>query len=488
MTTTRLACDQAIFTSIRTPMGEGYRIVAAGAGLGPEEKQAIIRNSPSHDGLCHAPSTAAANESGVGGAAFYALPGGRLCVAVSCAGGAEHTGRGGQRIYTHNVIVNERSLVVSGYNPFHIVRAMVAAGLTTPQLKPPSVLPTLELAIAECPSDRERPALHETLDARHRAFILDMLLNGRKLIVNVDGDWMASAEALLTGVPGLLRLKISFGAGLRFSIGRCHQLHLLYDKTPQTRTRVTGQPVTYLDARDHTTPTTVEPSAWLTFVERHWSRGDLRTLARRTSRAFDDVARAGRERVGRLYNFLDEMPRTETGTLLRHGDELLQPGGDCSERDLVREVLHAARACLEDRLREGAVADARRLWPAIENLWRQSQRGTAFTQPLIQSALRRMRDDDPLAAAEAACEVARDIPALAVDEGHLTMLDEQIRDLEAWSRRCADFSLERFARICSRWRALRPECAIVDRLHERLSALQECPPAPVCPTGRPAAR
>ena len=71
---TELACDQAIFTSIRTPMGEGYRIIAASRGLRPHEKQAITRSSPSHDSLCWTP----AEEQNIPGrlaAAFYKLPG-----------------------------------------------------------------------------------------------------------------------------------------------------------------------------------------------------------------------------------------------------------------------------------------------------------------------------------------------------------------------------------------------------------------------------
>ena len=63
MTVTDLTCDQAIFTSIRGPMGEGYRIVAASRGLRPEEKQAITRLSPSHEALCWPPGPGAFRSS-----------------------------------------------------------------------------------------------------------------------------------------------------------------------------------------------------------------------------------------------------------------------------------------------------------------------------------------------------------------------------------------------------------------------------------------
>ncbi|MBU0718028.1 MAG: hypothetical protein KJ749_07255, partial [Planctomycetes bacterium] len=99
-----IKCDCAIFTSVRTSMGEGYRIIAASRGLRPDEKQVITRNSPSHNGTCAPPSSADAETPTVVGAAFYPLPPGRLCVALSTHAGAEHTGRGGPRVYTYNVV------------------------------------------------------------------------------------------------------------------------------------------------------------------------------------------------------------------------------------------------------------------------------------------------------------------------------------------------------------------------------------------------
>ena len=87
MSTATLTCDQAIFTSIRTPMGEGYRIIAASRGLRPEEKQAITRSSPSHDSLCWPADKGTEETENRYGAAFYPLPTGRFCVALSCYGG-----------------------------------------------------------------------------------------------------------------------------------------------------------------------------------------------------------------------------------------------------------------------------------------------------------------------------------------------------------------------------------------------------------------
>lgn len=149
MSVTILRCDQAIFTSVRTPMGEGYRIIAASRGLRPGERQTITRYSPSHDALCGSTVGNDASVAGIRGFAFYPLPGGRLCVAFSSYAGAEHTGRGGKRIYTHNLIFEKQDFPRCAYNPFTVLRAMIEAQGTSPQLKPPTTLPELELVITE---------------------------------------------------------------------------------------------------------------------------------------------------------------------------------------------------------------------------------------------------------------------------------------------------------------------------------------------------
>ncbi|RME37117.1 MAG: hypothetical protein D6788_10140, partial [Planctomycetota bacterium] len=97
--TITVECDQAVFTSLRTPMGEGYRVVAASAGVRPEERRVITRVSPSHDSLC---DDGRESKERVRALACYPLPTGRLCIALSLPAGNEHTGRGGLRVYTHN--------------------------------------------------------------------------------------------------------------------------------------------------------------------------------------------------------------------------------------------------------------------------------------------------------------------------------------------------------------------------------------------------
>lgn len=354
MPTTTLTCDQAIFTSVRTPMGEGYRIIASSRGLHATEKQAITRSSPSHDALCWPPDEPADNW----GLAFYALPSGRLCVALSYFAGAEQTGRGGQRVYTHNVVFDKGDFPKCAYNPFAVVRAMIKAQLTAPQLQPPPILPELELSINDAmletagqvaahddpslPVDQARrsrgPDLRELLSTAWRGQILNALMEERSLIVNLTGGWTGVAESILTGLPGPMRADVSFSAGLRFSVGRCHRLALLYDDHGVTKSRIMGRNVEYVDPAANDKPET-PALAWLSFVERHWGNGDLPTLARRTAQAFPDIGPAGRERVGRLYNRIDALPQTDTAELLSAVAEDLNTPEREVEADILAELL-----------------------------------------------------------------------------------------------------------------------------------------------------
>ena len=217
----------------------------------------------------------------------------------------------GQRVYTHNVIFRREDFPGCRYNPFNVLRAMVAAGLDMPQLKPPAVLPDIELEVTTA-----LPAKwHLPIDSTWRGHLLEGLLDGRSFVVNLDDGWRESAEALLMGVPGPERADLSFDAGFKFSIGRNHNLHLLQDDAGLARARTAGQPIEYIDPQG-AVPTGSTKNAWGSFVDRHWATGDIAGLARRTSREFTDVSPAGRERLGRLYGLIDNVGGIETAALL----------------------------------------------------------------------------------------------------------------------------------------------------------------------------
>lgn len=463
-----LHCDQAIFTSVRGPMGEGYRIIAASRGLRSDEKQAITRLSPSHEALCWQPA-GDADEVSQYAAAFYPLPTGRLCVAYSCYAGAEHTARGGHRVYTHNVVFDEQEFPRCSFNPFHVLRAMTAEGLTVPKLTPGAVLPEVLLPVNTKVAPRTA-SFTASLDAPHRRYVLQRLFDEHTLIVPVQDGWLESTEVLLMGVPGPMRARLSFGAGLRFSLGRCHRLHLFCDEKGAARSRIAGQPVEYVDGT--VTPPVGSVSEWLAFVDRHWSRTDCNVLARRTSRPFTDLTHASRERIGKLYNAIDATPLTASLDLLSLAADHIRARSADVEDEIRRELLAETQRTLQERLTTIRWHDTQPFWPRLVVFWRQTD--AAFAQPLIEAALRSLVKEDPLTTAEAAIDVASCLPSAVDRVRHERLIDEVLTRLAAYLP--ADADHERLAKLCSRWQSVRPGHPALRKLVERGSAAQTAGP------------
>ncbi len=505
-----LNCDQAIFTSIRTHMGEGYRIIAASRGLRADDKQAITRYCPSHEGLCNDSPQAydrarscnaieprAVAPPLVGGVpraetriqrrrtiadahladpapdpeavAFYTLPSGRLCAAFSRFAGAEHTGRGGLRVYTHCAVFNEKDFERCGYNAFNVIRAMVAAGLTSPMLKPTNPLPELQLSVNASPDEAAGLALHPTLDAACRCRVLQGLFDERSMIIDIEDAWLGSTETLLLGLPGPMRSKVSFSAGARFSLGRDHRLHLLHDASGQARTRVAGQPIDFINPREPRHPD-MPDSAWLTFVERRLSTGDTARLAKQTSRPFADVGPAGRERIGQLYNHIDDIPETDTATLVALAVDHLQSQDSGVERELADELANKAEHELKRRFAALAWSEAKPHWSVLVKIHGHSSRGASYVQPLMQLALRRALRDDPLDAAAAALDVASHAQSTTDTPPFAVLIDEVLRRLASWALTAPDIDRDELHRLCDRWQPLRPNCPIIDEIRRNCAA------------------
>lgn len=457
--------DQAIFTSTRTATGEGYRIIAASAGVRADEKQAITRNSPSHDSLCStSPDTQAV--------AFYSLPSGRFCAAISCYAGAEHTGRGGQRIYTHNVIVDATELASAGHNPFVILRAMISAGMLNPQLTPTAVLPEHELTCATSDAPIAYSNFAAALGSAARCHILQRLIDDSSLVIHLEKDWQVCAEAILQALPAPMRQKVSFAAGMKFSVGRSHRMHLLSDEKGLARTKVTGQRTEYVEP-SAVVPSNVDRSAWVDFAERHWAAGDFTILLKRASRPFTDMTPPGRERIGRLYNFIDEITRTEPTKLLSRVGELLGKVACPVESDLRQEYVNAAQNEIANKFRRSNLTQLKPNWSAVVGLWRRNEQGTVFAHPLIMTIIRTIMMENPLVGAEMALEVASNLPPTVDQPKHTAFIEEVLTQLRQWAVTANGDQFEPLSRICNRWRALRPMCPIIretaQKCHESAS-------------------
>ncbi len=462
--------EQAIFTSIRTPTGEGYRIIAASSGLRPEEKQAITRLSPSHNGLCAEDPESPCADSSMPGTAFYQLPTGRLCVAYSCLAGAEHTGRGGQRVYTQNLVFLVDDFRGWGSNPFAILRAMRCAGLCEPQLKPSPVLDTVEL---NPDSLIQRADTHAGLVAITGGWghaVLQDAMDGRRVVFNLDGGWAEAVEILMLGVPAQRRAEISFAAGLHFTASRPHLITLLSDADQQAKRRLIGQPVTYLDANGSEPPET-RPSKWLAFVDRFWSEGALDALDTRTLREFPDVTGPGMERLGALFNELDSLASKDLGALLDTISRFAEQLSASPERDLVRQLVDAAedRACSSV---EGSNWTAcNEFWPRVVTLLTTSNLVGSAIRAIAERLLETAISHDVLAAAEAVVKLARRVGASSEQDANRALVADTLEAVATWAETLYGPDETRFCAACDGWRDLSASypsvaklCAMADNL------------------------
>ncbi len=475
MVETTLLCDQAIFTSTRTPMGEGYRIIAASSGLRPEEKQAITQKSPSHDGLClhedtHVDTTHEAPSPPIA-VAFYPLANGRFCVALSTFGGAEHTGRGGQRIYTHNAVFEGRALQDCCFNPFHVLRAMIKADLATPQLKPPSVLPKLELAIGTGPAVSPSASMATSMGSNLRQQALSDTLTGESVIVNLDKPWLECGEAFIMGLPGPLRLTHSFSAGIRFSLARRYQINFLHEDKIKLRSRIAGQNIQYLDAAVEDKPFN-SPAPWVTFVEQQWQHNDIEQLAQRTGRAYSDCSLAGSARIAGLFDLIDNVTTFDTGDLITSTAARLTNINDTAEGQLAQEVVSSAQRELSHRFTSRPWYEMQRNWPVLVATWRNSTPGYTFATPIIETTLRSLTKHDPLAAFESSLDLAKELPYEASQDSMCKSLIEQIlSSFDQWISSQVDFDISRVQRCTAAWRLARPTCPMVQHISQLCQSL-----------------
>jgi hypothetical protein len=116
---------------------------------------------------------------------FHPLPDGRFALSRTCAGPPEYSGRGGQQLYTHSLIVDGTTLEAVGFQPFALYRDAMAMGYLLYQPDPAPALEPVSLS-----------RLHPRRDA---------------------GSWADLAGKLALPAPSLLREQLVSGQPHRFA-------------------------------------------------------------------------------------------------------------------------------------------------------------------------------------------------------------------------------------------------------------------------------
>ena len=310
--------EQAVFTSVPSPMGRGYRLVASSGGLTGDEKREITQRSPSHGNLTDA------TESGTGLSSF-ALRGGRWCVLCSWNAEAEHSGRGGLRVHTQAVVLEPAVYERFGFNPLEVAASV--ASVIDPSVIPKadSKLPLLEIPLE--PPDEEplsgvpgTPVSPEAIDSI--VSIVALLVGERKLLVTGNADDATALSLIIELLPPALRRTVSVTCGLRFAPTRPSDL-VFTEARREELERI---------ARDHGyecfawgNPPAIELSdelsMWFGYARRIWRVEGLSSLRRAYDGLGPDANLIVLRQVGRLLIDIDRVQQTAPERI----DELLAP-------------------------------------------------------------------------------------------------------------------------------------------------------------------
>ncbi len=286
--------DQAIFTSVRGPMAEGYRIVAATPGVTPAERAEITRRCPSHGSLCNDRPSAVALSA-------YPLDSGRYCVAVSRPAGTEHTARGGQRVWTHIAVLDDAAYRAFACNPVAVHATLCRADGPNATTAPSATLDPLRLSsvpptVSACPARIDS----DWILSLSRAVLCD-----ERLIVTGAEEDAAALDALVISLPLTVRQTLSVSCGLRYAATRRLQLSFVEQNRGHLQRVTRGQPVRLLDIAS-APDTEREPYGdWLRLLGRWFDEGRMGEIAALAAAFTGNVSPAGLNCVARIWACID---------------------------------------------------------------------------------------------------------------------------------------------------------------------------------------
>lgn len=256
--------EHAIFTSVRGPMGEGYRIVSSTRGVTRDQRQEITRRSPSHGSLC-------AQTDDACGLSSYPLPDDHWAVACSQHAGMEHTGRGGYRVHTHVVVLQDVQFERFGNDPFAVADAMQATLVDAFEPQQPSQLEPLALMTQPIqPHVEVRPDCANILGWMMTPQSADQ----RVVFENAPHEW-TEAAALFSVMPAAWRLGLSLSYGVRPAKSR--DFHIVVLSVGLSDRRGPNEGVDW----NHSVDGFAAPlGPWVRFIERACAEGRLNDVSR----------------------------------------------------------------------------------------------------------------------------------------------------------------------------------------------------------------
>lgn len=302
-----MTIEQAIFTSAETAQGDGYRLVAASAGLSADEAHELSAWGPSHDSLLDSgPSATSVN--------FHRLASGRYAVSKTSHAGSEYSGRGGMRVYTQFLILAPDDLARFANNPFAVLRAAAAQGRMQPLERIPPKLEALRLSGKSPAVDHS--LLTDALGALgvdQLVALVDAAISNEQLLLIGGRERQQWIAALLNCLPVECRSEFSFSTGLKPSPRRPFRIISMAADSPEARRIARSQGAGVFPTNESTRTAN---SAWARYLRQILSTGKTHALASQLALERSELKLAGLDALGETLLGVseaepDSSPRSE---------------------------------------------------------------------------------------------------------------------------------------------------------------------------------
>lgn len=303
--------EHAIYTSIRGPMGTGYRLTAVSPGVSGDEQREIVRRAPSHGNLCDEGEDAE-------GLAWFPLSAGRCALFLSRHAGREPSARGGLRIFTRVFIIDDAIQRRLAYDPFRARRVLAERAELRPADPTPGRLSPLSLTEEELRRSAARPAARVKRSLAQAPSLLNLLtalMQRRRTLLPEGAAAVELMEAAIAAVPAGLRRGLSFTCGMRHSPQRDADIVCLNTGGAELEALQNDRGYTVLNRVSFMAAgCAYEP--WLSLARRCWTLGHAGRLHDVADELFDETSAASLKRIAALLSKLDEvegadLPRLE---------------------------------------------------------------------------------------------------------------------------------------------------------------------------------
>jgi hypothetical protein len=247
----------------------------------------------------------------------FPLPSGRFCIAYSMYAGTEHTARGGDRVYTHVVLLDAATYRRFGCNPVHVCAAMRSVLGDVPDTKPESVLDPMPLplprtveGLATVPPRMTADGLADQLTNMLAHVVSDC----RTVVAGVESS-LSVLELMVAAMPAFMREGFSFSVGVKFAPSRQTHLAFVDPDTGETQRKLRGQRVQYVQMGSIPTGKAPEYHGWLGLVQRWWSQGRYEHLSRLTNRLSREIPVGTLGWIATICNDMDRIVGADLSVL-----------------------------------------------------------------------------------------------------------------------------------------------------------------------------